>query len=117
MWKIIPYSLAQCLLLSGGQVLLKLALQEMGNFSWTMEFWKRLFTNWHFCACGACFGIATMLWMYILKHFPFSVAFSLMSLTYVFGMIAAVVVLKEESSLSRWIGVCLIVGGCYFIVK
>ena len=117
MWKIIPYSMMQCLLLSGGQVLLKLALQKAGDFVWTKEFWQNLLTNWHFFACGICYGLATLIWFYILRHFPFSVAFSLISLTYVFGMVAAIVFFEEEISLSRVVGDLMIVGGCCFIAK
>jgi hypothetical protein len=35
MLQIIPLSMLQCLLLSGGQVLLKFALTEMGSFQWS----------------------------------------------------------------------------------
>ena len=117
MWKIIPYSLLQCVFLSGGQVFLKFALMNMGKFGWNREFWLGLLTNWWFLVCGICYGIASLLWMYILKNFPFSMAYPMISLSYVFGMFAAILFFHEQVSLSRWLGVLLIVLGCALIVK
>lgn len=117
MWKLIPYSLIQCACLSGGQVLLKFAMMEMGEFSWSRRFFAGLFTNWYFLGCGICYGIGSLLWMYIIKNFPFSMAYPMISLSYVIGMFSAIVFFHEEIPLTRWIGVMLIVGGCCLIVK
>ena len=113
MWRIIPYIVVQCLLLTSGQVFLKLALMRMPAFSWTRAFWGSLLVNWQFAACGLCFGLASLLWMYIVRTFPFSTSYPLVSFSYVFGMLAAVVVFHEEVSLLKWVGVVLItVGSC-----
>jgi undecaprenyl phosphate-alpha-L-ara4N flippase subunit ArnE len=117
MWRIIPYALLQCLLLTGGQVFLKLALMRMPSFSWTREFWASLLVNWQFAACGLFFGAASLLWMYIVKIFPFSTSYPMVSLSYVFGMIAAMVVFHEEVSPLKWMGVVLIIVGCFLIAK
>lgn len=117
MLQIIPFSILQCLLLSGGQVLLKFALNDMGAFRWQWQFFERLLTNWWLLGCGLCYGAATILWMYILKNFPFSMAYPMISLSYVFGMFAAILVFHEQVPLTRWIGVFLIMGGCCLIAK
>ena len=117
MWKILLYSLVQSMLLVGGQVMLKLALMRLPAFSWTKTFWTALFTNWHFAACGLFFGAASLLWMYIVKTFPFSMAYPMVSLSYVMGMVAAIVFFHEEVSVTRWIGVGCIVLGCILIAK
>ncbi len=117
MWKIIPYVIIQCLLLTGGQVFLKLALTRMPAFSWTRTFWITLLANWQFAVCGLFFGLASLLWMYIVKVFPFSTAYPMVSLSYVFGMMAAIVIFHEEVSMMKWVGVILIVIGCILIGK
>lgn len=117
MWKIIPFALIQCLLLTGGQVFLKLALMRMPAFSWTRDFWTSLLVNWQFAACGLFFGAASLLWMYIVKVFPFSQSYPMVSLSYVFGMFAAMLVFHEEVSLLKWTGVVLIIVGCFLIAK
>lgn len=117
MWRLLILAIAQSALLSAGQVMLKVALQRMGNFAWTREFWIALFTNWWFMGTGICMGAGSLLWMYILKKFPFSMAYPMVSLSYVFGMFAAIYFFDETVSLQRWIGVFLIVAGCCLIVK
>ena len=89
----------------------------MGDFHWDWLFIGRQFTNWWFLGCGVCYIAACLLWMHMLKHFPFSVAYPVTSISYVFGMIAAFLFFHEQIPLTRWIGVMLIIGGCYFIVK
>ena len=116
-WLLIPLAVVQSLLLAIGQVLLKFALARMLPFSWTFPFWKSVFANWQFAACGLCYGAGSILWFYILKHYPFSMAYPMVSLSYVFGMIAAIVFFHEPVSLAKWLGVLLIMAGCYFIAK
>ena len=117
MWKILIYSLVQSMLLVGGQVFLKLALTRMPAFAWTRTFWLSLLSNWQFAACGLFFGAASLLWMYIVKTFPFSMAYPMVSLSYVMGMVAAIVFFHEEVSMTRWLGVAFIVLGCILIAK
>ena len=114
---LIPLAVVQSLLLAAGQVLLKFALARMLPFSMSLAFWKSVFVNWQFAACGICYGAGSLLWFYILKHFPFSMAYQMVSLSYVFGMIAAVVFFHEPVSLTKWLGVLLIMAGCYFIAR
>ena len=110
-------AIIQSLLLAGGQVFLKLALARMDSFGWNWGFWGSLLTNWHFALCGLLYGAGTLLWFYIIKHFPFSMAYPLVSLSYVFGMIAAMIIFHEEVSVTKWAGVLIIMAGCYFIAK
>ena len=115
MYKVIPLTILQCLFLTGGQVLLKFALMRMAPFGWNRAFWSSVLLNWQFAACGLCFLIASLLWMYIVKTFPFSVAYPMVSMSFVIGMIAAVVFFHEQVSWTKWVGVMLIVAGCLFI--
>ena len=117
MLKLIPLALIQSIFLSGGQVLLKLAMAKSGPFSWSWSFFRNQLTNWWFLGCGVSFGVATVLWLYILKHFPFSVAYPLSCLSYVFGVVAAMLIFKEHVVWTQWIGVMLIMAGCALIVK
>ena len=114
---LLPLAIIQSLLLAGGQVFLKLALSRMEPFGWNWQFWGSLLVNWQFALCGLLYGAGTVLWFYIIKHFPFSMAYPMVSLSYVFGMIAAMMVFHEEVSPTKWIGVLFIMAGCYFIAK
>ena len=112
---LLPLSLCQAMLLAGGQVLVKIALRHMPKVEMSWAFVSSQITNWWWLACGVCFGGATVLWAYILKHYPFGLAYPLSSVAYVFGLIAAMLVFGEHVSASAWIGVCLIMLGCCFI--
>ena len=116
-YRLLLISVIQCLLLCGGQVLLKFALKVMGNFSWNMSFFVSQLTNWWWLGCGLCYGAATVLWMYIIKNFPFSMAYPMISMSYVFGMLAAMFIFHETIPLTRWIGVALIMLGCILVAK
>lgn len=115
--RLILISLLQSALLCAGQVLLKLALVKMGTFSMNVAFFTRQLTNWWWLGCGLCYATATLLWLYIIKNFPFSMAYPMISFSYVFGMLAAIFFFHEHVPISRWLGVLLIISGCFLIAK
>lgn len=117
MWRLVPLALLQSLFLCGGQVLLKLGLAASGPFRWSWPFFRAQLTNWWFLGCGLSFGVATVLWMHLLKHFPFSIVYPLSSLSYIFGMAAALLVFHEQVNGSQWLGVLLIMAGSALMVK
>jgi drug/metabolite transporter (DMT)-like permease len=67
--------------------------------------------------CGICFAAASLLWMYIVKHFPLSMSYPMVSLSYVFGMIGAIAFFHETVDIYKWIGVVLIMTGCFLIAR
>jgi undecaprenyl phosphate-alpha-L-ara4N flippase subunit ArnE len=117
MWRIILLSTIQCLFLSGGQVFLKYALNRIDKFSFTWLFFREQLTNWWLLASGICMGAATLLWLYIIKHFDFSIVYPMTSISYLFGMLAAIYVFQEAVPLTRWLGVILVMGGVILIAK
>lgn len=117
MIRLLILTIIQCVFLAAMQVFLKLAMGHVGTFSWTWAFFKSQLTNWYFLFTGICGLAAGLLWMYILKHFPLSSAYPMTSISYVFGMIAAILVFQESVSITKWIGVALIIGGVFFLLK
>lgn len=115
--KLLPISILQCMLLSGGQVLMKYGLMKAGDFSMSWRYFGRLLFNWQFFSCGLCYGAGSVLWMYIVKNFPLSMAYPMISLSYVFGMFAAIIFFHEQIPMTRWIGVFLVMSGCVLIAK
>ena len=115
--KLLPISLLQCMLLTGGQVLMKFGLLKAGDFSFSWGYFGRLLINWQFFCCGICFAVGSVLWMYIIKNFPLSMAYPMVSLSYVMGMFAAMIFFHEHISIERWVGVFLILSGCVLIAK
>ncbi|MDR0795063.1 MAG: EamA family transporter [Tannerella sp.] len=117
MLKLIAYISLQSLFLASGQVFLKLAMMRMDKFSFTWKFFREATQNWAFAACGASMLLATLLWLYILKNYEFSIAYPLTSISYLIGMVAAIFVFHESIPLTRWIGVFLIMSGVFLVTK
>ncbi len=117
MIRLVILALIQSIFLAGGQVLLKFAMKVMPRFAFTAEFFRGFFTNWWFLGCGISFLISGLMWMYILKHWPLSVAYPLASLSYLFGTLAAYFIFHEPVSWSGWVGVLLIMAGCALVLR
>jgi len=117
MLKVVVLTIFQCFLLACGQVCFKLAVGKVDKFRWSWEYFGDLQTNWWLYASGIFMISATILWGFILKHFTFSIAYPITAFAYVFGMLAAILIFHETVSLTRWIGVGLIVLGVIFIIR
>jgi len=117
MLKLVILATIQSFFLAASQVFLKLATLRMDKFSFSWAFFKELFINWQLALSGVSIATATIIWMYILKRFELSVAYPLISISYVFGMLASVLIFKEVVPITRWIGVGLIMLGVVFLVK
>lgn len=114
---ILVLALIQSLLLSAGQVLLKFGLGRMAPFGWNTEFFVSALWNWQFAASGLCFGAGSLLWMYIVKHYPLSQSYPLVSLSYVFGLLAANFFFNEQVDIVKWVGVLFVMIGCVLIAR
>jgi undecaprenyl phosphate-alpha-L-ara4N flippase subunit ArnE len=60
---------------------------------------------------------ATILWFYILKNNELSLAYPLISISYIFGALAAVFIFHETIPFTRWIGILFIMIGVAFLAK
>lgn len=104
--------IANIVLMVSGQTLFKLGIQKAGGFQLL-----KLASSWHVISGLALFGGATILWFYILSRMPLSVAYPFQSLAYVAGMIVALFVFQETITLTRWVGIGVIMFGVYLIAK
>ena len=81
--------IVQSALLVAAQSFLKISVELFGKFSWSWQYFKTVFTTWQFAASGICALVAMLVWMYVLKHYEFSLAYPLLSISYVIGLLAA----------------------------
>ena len=117
MLRLILLIVGQSILLVAAQTFLKIAVQLFGSFSWTLTYFKTVFTTWQFAISGVCALAAMLTWMYVLKHYEFSIAYPLLSISYIIGLLSACFFLHEAVPISRWIGVVIIMVGVYFVVR
>jgi multidrug transporter EmrE-like cation transporter len=105
------------LLLSSSQVLLKQALGSTTNEG-SLGMGSLLRTallSWKAWAAVACTTSAAILWLKVIARLDFSLAYPLISLSYVFGLLGAAFLLHESIPLQRWIGVLVICVGVALI--
>ena len=107
----------QSVVLVAAQTFLKISVELFGKFSWSWQYFKTVFTTWQFAASGICALSAMFIWMYVLKKYEFSVAYPLLSISYVIGLLSAHFIFHEAVPLTRWIGLVIVMIGVFFIVK
>ncbi len=117
MFKLISLVTLQSALLAASQIFLKKALIAFGPFQWSFHFFKNVFTNLSFAMSGLTIAAATLIWFFVLKRFDFSMAYPLISISYIFGVLAARFVFHETIPLTRWIGVLVIIVGVFLVVQ
>lgn len=99
-------------------MLFKLAVDKASPYIDFKHFWKCLGEYWYLWhGCWILLVAATILWAYILRHFPFSVAYPLSCISFLFGMIAGHMFLGEQITLNRWIGMGVILIGAFILAK
>ena len=104
--------------LAGGQVLLKLGMQNMPAFQWTWNYILHQVLLNGYLLIGVVLLIgANLYWLWLLKVYPFSVIYPLTSLGFVLGMLAGMLVFGESVSLVQWLGVAVIMAGGFMIAK
>jgi multidrug transporter EmrE-like cation transporter len=113
---------AVCILLGlGGQTLLKLAIVRSGGMS-ILEIGigglLRKFMEVPYIALGfALYGVSAILWLQVLSKLDISVAFPLVSLTYVATLFVGRFLFDEPVNFSRIFGVMLICSGVFFVIR
>ncbi|MCQ2059004.1 MAG: EamA family transporter [Bacteroidaceae bacterium] len=117
MLELIILVLIQSVLLVGAQSFLKISVEIFGKFSWSWSFFKQAFTTWQFPVSGIFALSSVVLWMYVLKKFPFSQAYPMLSISYIAGLVTSVIVFHEAVPATRWIGVAIIIAGCILVAK
>jgi undecaprenyl phosphate-alpha-L-ara4N flippase subunit ArnE len=117
MLRLIILVISQSVVLVAAQSFLKISVMLFGDFSWTWNYFKTVFTTWQFAVSGLCALAAMFVWMYTLKRYDFSLAYPLLSISYVIGLFAAYFIFHETVPFTRWMGVIIVMIGVYFIVK
>jgi undecaprenyl phosphate-alpha-L-ara4N flippase subunit ArnE len=117
MLKLVLLVTLQSALLTASQVFLKMALLAFGKFQWSFTFFKTVFTNIPFALSGISALSAISIWVYVLKKFDFSLAYPMVSISYVFGLLAAYFIFQETIVWTRWAGVAVIIIGVILLAQ
>jgi undecaprenyl phosphate-alpha-L-ara4N flippase subunit ArnE len=100
------------LMIAGGQVLFKLTSQRLAAVD--APFARAVFDP-VFILAVALYGVATILWIYVLKTVPLSFAYSFMALSFVFVPLLAMTFLGESVGIKTAIGSAFIIAGLLIV--
>lgn len=96
-------------LMATGQMLFKYGSQGK-NITGILDIIRLFFSPVVFCAL-CLYAATTGLWLYILSRVPISFAYPVQALAFPLVLTASMLVFKENISVTRWIGVAVIVCG------
>jgi|SRR5215216_5990601 len=107
------------LLLSCGQVLLKLLSTRLGEAGWSLDGWRRSFPSIVFLGGGVVltYAVVTALWLYALIWLDLSRAFSFAALTFIFVPILSFWFFGDRITVGTIAGAGLIVVGIIVSAK
>jgi drug/metabolite transporter (DMT)-like permease len=104
-----------------GELLLKTAMNRHGELNVSISTLVptaiRLFTNPFVLGGFALVFSGALFWLGVLSRWPLSVAYPLLSISYIIGIIASVLVLKEKVSWLQVLGVLVIVVGVVLVSR
>ncbi|RNF38250.1 EamA family transporter [Planococcus salinus] len=107
--------LCNTLILVSGQFLWKIGMERQADaFSSVFSVVKLFFTPFIFSGL-AMYGLATVLWLFILTKVPLSIAYPLQSSAYVIAVVGAFFIFGESITPWKIAGVCFIMLGVSII--
>ena len=107
--------LANTLILVSGQFLWKFGLMERETSFKSIQDIISLFFSPYILSGLSLYGVATVLWLFILTKVPLSVAYPVQSLAYIFALFGAYFIFNEPLTAAKIVGVLFIMLGVSFI--
>ena len=106
---------------AAAQILMKAGTNSIGYFEFSMANivpigWK-LATEWHIVAALFCYALSVIIWILALSRVPVSIAFPLLSMAYIVTAVAAWYLLGEALSLTKVVGIVVIILGVIIISR
>ena len=107
--------LLNTLLLVSGQFLWKIGMSNGSTSFDSLGAIVRVLISPYILSGLFLYGLATVLWLFILTKVPLSVAYPLQSVAYIIAVFGAFFFFQEEITLWKILGVILIMAGVSFI--
>lgn len=107
--------LLNTLILVSGQFLWKIGMTNRSVSFDSLGAITRVMISPYILSGLVLYGMATILWLFILTKVPLSVAYPIQSIAYILAVFGAYFFFQEEITLWKVIGVILIMAGVSFI--
>lgn len=112
-----------CVFLSAmGQITMKNGMNQLGEISSAGQLFNvgtlfHMFTNPYVLGGTCLYVVSLLLWLGAMSTLDISLMYPLASLAYVIVAIIAFIFLKEDITLLRWMGIFMVMGGCFLITR
>ncbi len=105
-----------------GQVSMKRGMNEVGEIASLSALFRpralvRILTNKYVLAGVVLYAGGSVFWLGALSRLDVSFLYPLASLGYIGAAVLALIFLKENVTLLRWVGIIVIVVGCFLITR
>ncbi len=103
------------------QLFLKFGVDRIGEFSFTLQNlipigWK-LATNYFVILGLLCYVISVVVWLMVLSRIPVGIAYPMVSIGYIITAIAGYFLLGESLTVTRVVGILVIIIGVYLVAR
>lgn len=102
------------ILLVLGQTLWKMGTKSL-DFTLNFSNIIRIVINPYILSGIIVYGVATIIWIYLLSKSELSMIYPMQSLCYVLAALIGMFVFKELIPMTRWFGIGMIILGAYFV--
>jgi drug/metabolite transporter (DMT)-like permease len=106
---------------AAAQILMKAGTNAVGHFGFSMEnivpIGLKLATEWHIVTALFCYALSVVIWVLALSRVPVSIAFPMLSMAYIVTAVAAWFLLGEVLSMTKLIGIGVIILGVIIISR
>ena len=106
---------------AAAQILMKAGTNNIGYFEFNMAnivpVGMKLATEWHIVLALFCYALSVIIWILALSRVPVSIAFPLLSMAYIVTAVAAWYLLGEALSLTKVVGIVVIILGVIIISR
>jgi drug/metabolite transporter (DMT)-like permease len=105
-----------------GQILMKTGMSQTGPIGDVGKLLNpstiaSIFTNVYVIGGILLYAAASLLWLGALSNTDVSLMYPLLSLAYVVAAILGFIFLKEDVTLLRWVGIGVVIVGCFMILR
>jgi drug/metabolite transporter (DMT)-like permease len=107
--------LLNTIMLVSGQFLWKTGLQNNESSFGSIRAFMQLMVSPYFLGGLILYGLATVLWLFILSRVSLSLAYPIQSLAYIMAVFGAYWIFNEPLSMPKVVGCLLILAGVVFI--
>lgn len=111
MIKLIIYMTFQSLFLVLSQIFLKKAMQSIEIINFNLSIVFEIIKNIWIYLTFISLGLSGVIWVFVLKRYDFSIAYPMVSISYIFALIMSKYYLHEKINLTMVAGVAIIILG------